>query len=448
MNRNDDDSTNTMVPSPNGLTLRSNKIRIEVVQGPQAGETHELPGPEIRIGSGADCDFKVKDPTVSRHHLTLRIERNKIRILDAGSLNGTNVDGVHVRDGYARPDSRITIGKTVFRLLMLNMIIELPLFQGECFGQMLGRSTAMRAVFSVLERAADTDATVLIEGETGTGKEVAARAIHEASPRSKGPFVVLDCSAISPELAESELFGHVKGSFTGATMDRPGIFEEADGGTVFLDEIGELPHGLQPKLLRALERMEVRRVGANRPKQFDVRVVAATNRPLARAVDLGVFREDLYYRLAVVPVRLPPLSERSEDIPMLVRHFEKELSKRMRSTHPLSQEVVDRFSGLTWNGNVRELRNAVARALAFGAGEGQKNHETWEPDVQSLGIRLDDPLLHGRDRVAQAYEKHYLRLMLQKTDGNVSRAAELAGVGRKFVQMAMKRYGLRGELDP
>ncbi|MDI1430130.1 sigma 54-interacting transcriptional regulator [Polyangium sorediatum] len=448
MNRNDDDSTNTMVPSPNGLTLRSNKIRIEVGEGPQAGEMRELPGPEIRIGSGADCDFKVKDPTVSRHHLTLRIERNKIRILDAGSLNGTNVDGVQVRDGYARPDSRITIGKTVFRLLMLNTIIELPLFPGECFGQMLGRSTAMRAVFSVLARAAETDATVLIEGETGTGKEVAARAIHDASPRSEGPFVVLDCSAISPELAESELFGHVKGSFTGATMDRPGIFEEADGGTVFLDEIGELPHGLQPKLLRALERMEVRRVGANRPKQFDVRVVAATNRPLPRAVDLGVFREDLYYRLAVVPVRLPPLSERSEDIPMLVRHFEKELSKRMRSTQPLSQEVVDRFSGLTWNGNVRELRNAVARVLAFGAGEGPKTPETWEPDVQSLGIRLDDPLLHGRDRVAQAYEKHYLRLMLQKTDGNVSRAAELAGVGRKFVQMAMKRYGLRGDLEP
>ncbi|MRG96373.1 sigma 54-interacting transcriptional regulator [Polyangium spumosum] len=448
MNRDDDDSTNTMVPSPNGLTLRTNKIRVEVIQGPQAGETLELPGPGVRIGSGADCDFKVKDPTVSRHHLTLRIERNKIRILDAGSLNGTTVDGVQVRDGYARPDSRITIGKTEFRLLMVNTFIELPLFPGERFGHMLGRSTAMRAVFAVLERAAATDATVLIEGETGTGKEVAARAIHEASPRSKGPFIVLDCSTISPELAESELFGHVKGSFTGATMDRPGIFEEADGGTVFLDEIGELPHGLQPKLLRALESMEVRRVGTNRPKRFDVRVVAATNRPLSRAVDLGVFREDLYYRLAVVPVRLPPLSERSEDISMLVRHFEKELSTRMRSTRPLSQEVIDSFSGLTWNGNVRELRNAVARALAFGAGEGAKNNEGGEPDLQSLGIRLDEPLLHGRDRVAQAYEKHYLRLMLQKTDGNVSRAAELAGVGRKFVQMAMKRYGLRGDLEP
>ncbi|MDC3962092.1 sigma 54-interacting transcriptional regulator [Polyangium jinanense] len=447
MNRDDDDSTNTLVPSPNGLTLRSNKIRIEVIQGPQERTTRELPGPAVRIGSGADCDFRVDDPTVSRHHLTLRIERNKIRILDAGSLNGTTVDGVQVRDGYARPDSCITIGKTVFRLLMVNTIVELPLFPGDRFGDMLGRSIAMRAVFALLERAAATDATVLIEGETGTGKEVAARAIHEASPRSKGPFIVLDCSTISQELAESELFGHVKGSFTGATMDRPGIFEEADGGTVFLDEIGELPYSLQPKLLRVLESMEVRRVGANRPKRFDVRVVAATNRPLSRAVDLGAFREDLYYRLAVVPVRLPPLSERSEDIPMLVRHFEKELSTRMRSKHPLSQEVIDKFSGLTWNGNVRELRNAVARALAFGAGEGSKSNDGREPDVQSLGIRLDEPLLHGRDRMAQAYEKHYLRLMLQKTDGNVSRAAELAGVGRKFVQMAMKRYGLRGDLE-
>jgi DNA-binding NtrC family response regulator len=191
--------------------------------------------------------------------------------------------------------------------------------------------------------------------------------------------------------------------------------------------------------------MEVRRVGANRPNRVDVRVIAATNRMLPKAIDLGTFREDLYYRLAVIPIRLPPLCERLEDIPLLVRHFEKELATRLRAKAPIPQAVIDSFAEQSWPGNVRELRNAVSRVLSFGSGNELASAEPPEFDPERLGVRLEEPLLDGRDRVAQAYEKAYLKLALQKTGGNVSQAAELAGVGRKFVQTAMKRYGLRGD---
>jgi len=442
----DDDSTSTIVPSPQRLTLRSHKIRVEVLQGPQEGAIIELPGPEARIGKGEDCDFRIDDRTVSRHHLTLRIEHNRIRVIDAGSHNGTTVDGVRIRDAYARADSCIALGKTTLKLCMVKSIVELPLSPNDHFGGMLGKSVAMRRAFTMLERAANTDAPVLIEGETGTGKEVAARAIHDASPRASAPFVVLDCSTITPGLAESEILGHSSNSFNGA-KERMGLFEEADGGTVFLDEIGELPPPLQPKLLRVLENMEVRRVGANRARPIDVRIIAATNRQLARAVDLGAFREDLYYRLAVLKVRLPPLSERREDVPLLVRHFEKQLMPRMRAKAPLPQEQVEALAHEPWPGNIRELRNEVARLLALGIGTNVTAEERSELDAERLGVHLDEPLLDGRDRVADAYVKSYIKLALQKTNGNISRAAELAKVGRKFFQTAMKRFGLRGDFE-
>ncbi len=242
------------VPRPqDALQLWSRRIRVEVAQGPDAGQVAELPGLAVRIGSSPDCDFVLTDSTVSRLHLHLRVERDTLRVLDAGSRNGTRIDGIEVRDAYARPDSLIVLGATTLRLRMLTDVVELPLSPRERFGPLVGRSIAMRRVFSVLERAAPTDATVLVEGETGTGKELVAVGLHEASPRASGPFVVFDCSAAAPTLIESALFGHVRGAFTGATGERPGVFEEAHGGTLFLDEIGELPLELQPKLLRVLE---------------------------------------------------------------------------------------------------------------------------------------------------------------------------------------------------
>jgi DNA-binding NtrC family response regulator len=444
--------TDPIERAPEEFKLRTHRIRVEVAKGPDAGRVAELPGLAVRIGSSKDCDFVLTDTTVSRLHLHLRVERESIRVIDAGSRNGTRIDGTRVLDAYARPDSLIEIGGTTLRLRMLADMVELPLSTRDSFGRLVGRSIAMRRVFSLLERAAPTDSTVLIEGETGTGKELVAMGLHEASPRADGPFVVFDCSAAAPTLIESALFGHMRGAFTGALVDHPGVFEEAHGGTLFLDEIGELPIELQPKLLRVLEAREVRRLGASNSRRVDVRVVAATNRSLTREVDRGRFREDLYYRLAVITVRMPPLRERPEDIPLLVRHFERELSARAKSPpQPLPDSVVHAYCAQAWPGNVRELRNAVDRALAIG-GPG-----LWEARVSpaplpglpgaALGVTLKEPLLAGRQRIMEAYEREYIELALRETGGNISRAATLAGVGRKFMQQAMKRYGLRGSSE-
>ena len=431
-----------------GLKLESHKIRIEVVDGPDRGLTAELPGPQARVGSGKECDLVLKDPTVSRLHLFVRIEGETIRVVDGGSRNGTLLDSIRVHDAYARPDSTIVIGSSTLHLRMLSDVIELPLSARERMGSLLGRSVAMRRVFALLERVAPTDTTLLIEGETGTGKELVAEAVHEESQRAAGPFIVFDCSAVSATLVESELFGHLRGSFTGAVADRAGAFEAADGGTLFLDEIGELPLDLQPKLLRVLERREVRRIGSNVPRRVDVRIVSATNRLLAREVERGKFREDLYYRLAVIAIALPPLRERPDDIPLLVRHFEASLASRSGSPPALSDSVVNTFASRSWPGNVRELRNAVARALSLGSGSRAGGEAAPLAEVAIPGVDLAEPLLAGRERVAEAYEKAYIALALEQSGGNVSRAADLARVNRKFIQRAMKRHGLRGDTEP
>jgi transcriptional regulator with GAF, ATPase, and Fis domain len=428
------------------VKLVSRKVRIEVLGGPDAGRHAELAGPEVRIGSAPDCDLSLRDPTVSRHHVTLRIDNERVRVVDAGSTNGTNVDGLTVRDAFARPDSRIQLGTTTLRLGMLPDVIEVPISARDRFGGLLGQSEAMRRVFAILERVAPTDTTLLVEGETGTGKELVAEGVHEESQRSAGPFVVFDCSAVSPTLIESELFGHVKGAFTGAIGDRAGAFEAADGGTLFLDEIGELPLDLQPKLLRVLERREVRRVGSNQVRKVDVRILAATNRSLSREVERGRFREDLYYRLAVIHVGLPPLRERPEDIPPLVAHFTRELGGP--GAVPLPETLIKTLETQSFAGNVRELRNVVARAISLRAPTPSSTQAlpgaapAGSPQV-TVPIDLSVPLKTARDRLMDTYEEAYLREALNLTSGNITRAADLAGVNRKFIQRAMKRLGLR-----
>ncbi len=427
--------------------LVSRKVRVEIVAGPDEGRQAELPGPEVRVGSALGCDLILRDPTVSRVHFSVRIEGERIRIVDAGSTNGTTVDGLSVQDGFARPDSRIQAGKTCLRLAMLPDIVEVPISARDRFGALIGRSEAMRRVFALLERVAPTDTTLLVEGETGTGKELVAEGVHEESQRSAGPFVVFDCSAVSPSLIESELFGHVKGAFTGAIGDRAGAFEAADGGTLFLDEVGELPLDLQPKLLRVLERREVRRVGSNQVRRADVRIIAATNRSLAREVERGHFREDLYNRLAVILVSLPPLRERPEDVPALIEHFTTELGGA--GAERLPEATLQSMRAQRFTGNVRELRNLVARALSLRAptpiGTAQAPMESSGRPALSFPIDLNVPLKAARDRVIDQFEQAYLREALALTSGNVTRAADLAGVNRKFVQRAMLRLGLREE---
>jgi transcriptional regulator with GAF, ATPase, and Fis domain len=441
----DENATQSLVHEGTVLKLRSRKIRVEVISGPDQTRVVELPGPDARVGSARGCDLQLSDTTVSRHHLTLKVDGVGLRVVDAASRNGTLLDGLRVIEAYARPNSTITVGSTTLRLKLMSDVIELPLSSRERFGGLLGTSTAMRRVFSLLERVAPSDATLLIEGETGTGKEVVAEALHEESSRAQGPFVVFDCSAVSANLIESELFGHVKGAFTGAVGDRMGAFEAADGGTLFLDEIGELPLDLQPKLLRALERLEVRRVGSNTPKTVDVRVVAATNRSLSAEVERGTFREDLLYRLNVVTVTLPPLRERPEDIPLLVNNFVKQLIRP--GQEPLAERTVRAFQTQAWPGNVRELRNAVERALSLGATTelSATGEHAAISDPMVGGVDLKVPLKVARDRLAEALEQAYILEALKQTGGNVTRAAELAGVNRKFIQRAIKRYGLRGD---
>jgi len=433
--------TEIIVRSGNRLALRARMVRIEVLSGPSAGQIHELVGPEVRIGTGRNAHLVLFDPTVSRHHLTLRLEPAGIRVVDAGSSNGTVLDGVRIADAFARTDSVIAIGETSLRLRLGAGTVEIPLSSRERFGGLIGRSVAMRQVFTLLERVAEADDAVLIEGETGTGKELVAEAIHEESRRANGPFVVFDCSAVTPTLVESELFGHVRGAFTGATADRRGAFEAAHQGTLFLDEIGELPLDLQPKLLRALEKFEVRRVGENTVRRVDVRVIAATNRNLLEEVGQRRFREDLYYRLAVIRVGLPPLRERPDDIPLLVHHF---AASAGRGGGLLPTGAAAELAKRAWPGNVRELRNAVLRAVSLGTLD---DAPSTQRAPAPAGVDLSVPFTIARDRVTDAFEVTYLVEALRACGGNATRAAELAGVNRKFMQRAIKRHDLRALLD-
>ena len=443
--RKDGDATQQLPPPGGAFRLRSHKIRIEVVGGPDRGLVADLPGPEARVGTGKECELVLTDPKVSRLHLVVRVEGDSIRIVDAGSTNGTILGGLSIRDACARPDSTLEIGASRLSLRMLDDFVDVPLSTREQMGGLIGRSVAMRRLFAVIERVASTDETVLIQGETGTGKELVAELLHEESKRASGPFVVFDCSAVSATLIESELFGHKRGAFTGAESDRAGAFEEADGGTLFLDEIGELPLDLQPKLLRALERRQVRRLGTNTNRQVDVRFLAATHRSLAREVERGKFREDLYYRLAVVEVPLPPLRERLDDVPLLLRHFEQQLARPGRA---LSAAARESFAARSWPGNVRELRNAVARALSLASEAGVAAGAPAPSEPEEPTIDLTEPLQVGRTRAAESFEKRYIEAALRQTGGNVTRAAELARVNRKFLQRAMIRCHLRGEPEP
>lgn len=439
------DSTRTVPGGEAPIKLRSRKIRVEVVRGPSAGLVAELPGTGARVGSGRDADLLLADPTVSRHHLTLRIESDSIRVTDNRSRNGTVLDGVRVIDAYARLDATLVLGGSTLRLRMLDQSVEVPLSARDRFGGLLGRSVGMRQLFGLLELVAPAEMSVLIEGETGTGKELVAEGIHRASRRANGPFVVFDCSAVSPSLIEGELFGHRKGAFTDARADRAGRFEEADGGTLFLDEVGELPIELQPKLLRALERREVRRIGDDKVRRVDVRIVAATNRSLSVEIERGRFRDDLYHRLAEVVAQVPPLRSRPEDIPLLVRHFEEELRAQQPELPPLPEGTVGRFRVMAWPGNVRELRSRVRLALLLRPDDRRPAPPpAGAPHaLDGIPVRLEEPLPEGWERVREVYERAYLTLALEKTGHNVTHTAELAGVGRRYVQRAMERYGMR-----
>jgi transcriptional regulator with GAF, ATPase, and Fis domain len=323
---------------------------------------------------------------------------------------------------------------------------ELQLTRRERFGRLIGRSVAMKKVFRLLETYAATDATVLIEGGTGTGKEVVAEEIHRHSPGRDKPFVVVDCSALARGIVESELFGHVRGAFTGAAADRKGAFELADGGTIFLDEIGDLSLDLQPKLLRALERKEIRRIGSNEVRRVDVRIIAATNKQLKKEVNAGNFREDLYFRLSVAKIEVPLLRDRREDIPLLVSTFLEELSGNGDPNQlPDAEQTLRWFQEYDWPGNGRELRNVVERTLL--AQESPTELESGIGRAETPGAGPSGPpsgpFKTVKDRVIRDFELAYLRDLLERNGWNVSKAAREAQIERAYLQRLVKKHGLR-----
>ncbi|NUO48663.1 MAG: sigma 54-dependent Fis family transcriptional regulator, partial [Polyangiaceae bacterium] len=345
------------------LTLRLVGAEVTVTKGPDIGLKAAVGPVGLLVGTGSGCDLSLSDRLVSRRHLELRAEADGVRVTDLASLNGTKLGSTRIRDAILTESATLVVGETTLRVELARDRLDVMVSPRRSFGGAIAESAAMRHVFELLEKAAKNDVTVLLEGESGTGKDVLALALHQESSRAEGPFVVVDCGAIAESLVESELFGHEKGAFTGAVATRPGAFEQADGGTLFLDEVGELPIDAQPKLLRALENRSFRRVGGAQLVKVNVRVVAATNRKLREAVRRKEFREDLFYRLAVVHVAVPRLADRPEDVLPLAESFLKRATGDQDAKIP--EDLARLLEAYGWPGNARELRNVVERFATF-----------------------------------------------------------------------------------
>jgi len=425
--------------------------RLAVVAGPDKGTTVKVdatrPSP-LLIGQSSSCDLRLTDRQVSRRHAAVDVSGARLHLVDLGSTNGTRVNDVSVTDGYLRGGELVRLGETALEVALLDSatIVELP--TETSYGRVVGASAEMRRLYPLCDKLAGANVPVVIEGETGTGKELLAESLHERGPRASAPFVVFDCTAVPAALLESELFGHERGAFTGAVATRKGVFEQAHGGTLLIDEIGDLELALQPKLLRALERSEVRRVGGDQLIKVDVRVLSATRRDLDHEVQAGRFRDDLFHRLAVARIELPPLRQRRGDVALLARMFAHQLGAGEKA---LPEPMLIRWEDYAWPGNVRELRNAVTRYLALGeadlghaedfalvlapgAAEASRGEGALE-GVLSLGL----PYSRARQRVLAEFERRYVERVLEEHGGNVLRAAAASGIARRHLQRVRAR---------
>jgi two-component system response regulator GlrR len=425
--------------------------RLTAVSGPGAGRAFAMARSLATVGRHKTNDLVLEDPRVSGVHLELRRIGARVHARDAGSTNGTWLGDHRVIEIELAVGAELTIGTTLLRLDVDEDAAGATLSASDSFGELVGQSTVMRELFATLERIAPKNLTVLVQGETGTGKEEVARAIHMLSPRAAAPFVVIDATALPESLAESLLFGHEKGAFTGADQRRIGLFEAADGGTVFLDEIGDLPAPIQAKFLRVLERREVTRVGGTTPAKIDVRVVAATHRDLRHEIDAGRFREDLYFRLAQMRVVLPPLRDRPEDIPVLCQRLLRRAGAA-EDAHPLIDPgALEQLKAQPWPGNVRELRNVLERASALAtdgtirradvAGEGFGFRGT---RVERSALDLGGTFAAAKERAMDRFESAYLAALVKHAGGNLSLAARRANVARHHLRDLLKKRGLYG----
>jgi DNA-binding NtrC family response regulator len=441
--------TQLLTDDASGLLLERS-FRLREVSGPDQGKEHLLDEGTTMVGTHTENDLVLSDATVSRYHLEIRVRRDGIEVRDLDTTNGTKHGGAKIGSVVLSGAARLRLGKhTEMDVEPVDTTIDPGEWSTDRFGDVLGTTQPMKRLFALLAKAAPTEATVLLQGETGTGKEAIAEAVHRNSRRSKGPFVVVDCGSIPHELIASELFGHAKGSFTGASSDKQGLIEAANHGTLFLDEIGELALDLQPQLLRVLDRRQVRRVGETQSVDVDIRVLAATHRDLRAMVKAGQFREDLYYRLAVVATQVPPLRDRKADIPALATWF---ADKMGRGSFAQSPALIDQLQRHDWPGNVRELRNVVERALSLGdsvladLGEGSRpsSHggEDDQPKRQSNPDVLELPFKEAKAQLVEAFERDYLAALLARHHGNISRAAAEAGIDRNYIHRLVKKYGL------
>jgi DNA-binding NtrC family response regulator len=463
-----------------GMTLHLRRCVLQSADDPSQEWVFDKE--EIRIGSMDDNDVVLADDTVSRYHCRIVQDDNSYLVLDNRSTNGTFVNKVRVREAFLKPGCIIAVGQSLLKFNAREHEVHIEPSRADRCGGLIGTNTKMREIYSIIEKIAPTATTIVIDGETGTGKEVVAQTIHSLSPRARNELVVFDCGAVPPNLIESELFGHDKGSFTGAVMTRTGLFEQADGGTLFLDELGELPLDLQPKLLRVLEQREVRRVGSTRPQKVDVRIIAATNRNLDDEVRAGRFRQDLYYRLSVVRLHLPSLRDRPDDIPLLVQHFLDTGSYNRTPSGDVRVRGVERdamaaLQGYAWPGNVRELLNVIERAVSFCdrpaieladlpdalrsahapaiplrsamprhvTATGPQTGAALQPtppatpsELLGVGVTFKD----AKERWVATFERDYIVQLLRRHGGNISHAARAADIDRKYFRKLMRKYDI------
>ena len=447
------------------------KSKLVIVSGPDAGREYELTKPRVTGGRSIINEIPLTDKAVSGSHFEISGDDDGYMLKDLNSTNGTFVGELRLKEVFLKPNTTFRVGHTELRFSPTEDMVEIALSQNDRFGLVLGSSVKMREIFATLEKVAPSDLTAMLTGDTGTGKELVARSIHDMSPRKKKPFVVLDCGAIPKDLIESTLFGHEKGAFTGAVGQHKGCFEQANGGTIFLDEIGELDLGLQPKLLRVLENRELKRVGGDKVIKIDVRVLAATNRDLRQMVNAGTFREDLFYRLSVIQIENPPLCERKEDIPQLVHHFLADVAKRRNMNMSIAVDAMSALMSLKWPGNVRELRNVVERAaslcdepvitradLALGRDSSMfqqpSSSRERSASVSSVGagasvqgfspalLEPGVPFKDAKQQVTDEFEQVYLRELLERNRGNITRSAHEAGLTRYHLRELLKRHQL------
>ncbi len=453
----DDDPALTTIFDGGRPTVRHlRKSKLVVISGADAGREVEINKPRMTGGRSIINDLVLSDKAISGSHFEIAASDDGYRLHDLDSTNGVYVGELRVRDVFLKQGVQFRVGHTDLRFQPMQDIVEIALSKRDSFDQVVGSSIRMREIFATLEKVAPSELTVLITGETGTGKEMIARGIHTMSPRKHKPFVVLDCGAIPRDLIESTLFGHEKGSFTGAVGQHHGCFEQAQGGTIFLDEIGELDLSLQPKLLRVLENRELKRVGGDRLIKIDVRVVAATNRDLRQMVNHSTFREDLYFRLSVIHVEMPPLRDRKEDIPALADTFLRDISGRRGMHFEFAPDALAGLVGHQWSGNVRELKNVIERAGSLSEGAVLRRTDLlFNRDTSPIrpaqsqsaggGMPAIPPGLdfkEAKQRIVDSFELQYLKALLERHDGNITRSAQEAGLTRYHLRELLKRHGL------